>query len=129
MEIIQVVIFCFAAVVILRLLRQEGYTGYAILLSTVVGIMVFLYIINHLRAVLTALQSLTSGANINFLFMDTLLKVVGIAYIAEFGAQICKDANEEMVASKIEFAGKVLILILAVPIILLVLESIMNFLP
>jgi stage III sporulation protein AD len=129
MEIIRVVIFCFTAVVMLRLLRKEGYTGYAILLSTVVGILVFLYMVNHLKAVLTVLQDLTAGASINFLFLDTLLKVVGIAYIAEFGSQICKDADEGLVASKIEFAGKILILILAVPIILLVLESIINFLP
>lgn len=129
MEIIQVVIFCFSAVIILRLLRQEGYTGYAVLLSTVVGILVFLFVVNHLRTVLTALADLTAGAQVNFLFLDTLLKVVGIAYIAEFGSQVCKDANEEMVASKIEFAGKILILLLAVPIILLVLESIINFLP
>jgi len=129
MEIFQVVIFCFSAVIILRLLRQEGYTGYAVLLSTVVGILVFLFVVNHLRTVLTALADLTAGAQVNFLFLDTLLKVVGIAYIAEFGSQVCKDANEEMVASKIEFAGKILILLLAVPIILLVLESIINFLP
>lgn len=129
MEILQVVIFCFSAVIILRLLRQEGYTGYAVLLSTVVGILVFLYVVNHLRVVVAALGDLTAGTNVNFLFLDTLLKVVGIAYIAEFGSQVCKDAKEEMVASKIEFAGKILILLLAVPIILLVLESIVNFLP
>lgn len=129
MEIIRVVIFCFTAVVMLRLLRKEGYTGYAILLSTVVGILVFLYVINHLMAVLTVLQELTAGAGINFLFLDTLLKVVGIAYIAEFGSQICKDADEGLIASKVEFVGKILILILAVPILLLVLESIINFLP
>jgi stage III sporulation protein AD len=129
MEIIRVVIFCFTAVVMLRLLRKEGYTGYAILLSTVVGILVFLYVINHLMTVLKVLQDLTAGAGINFLFLDTLLKVVGIAYIAEFGSQICKDADEGLIASKVEFVGKILILILAVPILLLVLESIINFLP
>lgn len=129
MDIIQIVIFCFSAVVILRILRQEGHTGYAVLLSTVVGVLVFLYILRQLAAVLTALRDITAGAQVNFLFLDTLLKVVGIAYIAEFGSQVCKDANEEMVAGKIEFAGKILILLLAVPILLLVLESIINFLP
>jgi stage III sporulation protein AD len=129
MEIIRVVIFCFTAVVMLRLLRKEGYAGYAILLSTVVGILVFLYVINHLKAVLTVLKDLTAGASINFLFLDTLLKVVGIAYIAEFGSQICRDADEGLIAGKVEFVGKILILILAVPIILLVMESIINFLP
>lgn len=129
MEIVQVVVFCFSAVIMLRLLKQEGHTGFAILLSTMVGVMVFLFIVGQLREVLMALRNLTAGVGVSFLFLDTLLKVVGIAYIAEFGAQVCRDANEEMVAGKIELTGKILILILAVPIILMVLESIMNFLP
>ena len=129
MDIIQVVIFCLVAVVMLRILRQDGHLGFGILLSTIVGIIIFLYVLNHLRAILAVLGELTAGTGMNFVFMDTLLKIIGIAYIAEFGSQICKDAEENLIASKIEFAGKIFILILAVPIILLVLESLLNFLP
>ncbi len=129
MEIIKVVIFCLVAVIMLRVLKQDGHLGFGILLSTVAGVLVFLYIMNHLRAILVVLQDLTAGAGMNFVFLDTLFKVIGIAYIAEFGSQICKDANENLIASKIEFAGKIFILLLAVPIILLVLESLLNFLP
>ncbi|MGQ0512778.1 SpoIIIAC/SpoIIIAD family protein, partial [Bacillus sp. D-CC] len=47
----------------------------------------------------------------------TLLTIIGIAYIAEFGAQITKDAGQGAIASKIELAGKILILVMAIPII------------
>ncbi len=129
MEMFQVVVFCLASVVLLQFLRKEGHQGFAILLSIAAGISVFLYLINHLRALLEVFRHLTLGAGINFLFLDTLLKIIGIAYVAEFGAEICKDAGENMLASKIELAGKIFILFLSAPIFLLVLESILNFLP
>lgn len=68
-------------------------------------------------------------AHIHPLYLQILLKVMGIAYIAEFGAQICRDAGEGTIAGKIEFAGKIFIVILAVPLISQVLESIGQLLP
>ncbi|MHB8157554.1 MAG: stage III sporulation protein AD, partial [Desulfocucumaceae bacterium] len=59
----------------------------------------------------------------------TILKIVGIAYIADFGAQICRDAGEGAVASKIEFAAKIMVLVLAVPIVVAVLNSLLKIVP
>ncbi len=129
MDIIKIVIFCLIAVVILRLLKQYGHDSIAVLFAAAVGVLVFIYLINYLGPLLNLMREITAKGNMNFTFLDTLLKVIGIAYIAEFGSQICKDANENLIAAKIELAGKVFILLLAVPIILLVLESILNFLP
>jgi stage III sporulation protein AD len=58
-----------------------------------------------------------------------VLKIIGIAYIAEFGAQIVRDAGQESIASKIELAGKVLILVLAIPIISIIIETVMKLMP
>ena len=55
--------------------------------------------------------------------------MIGVAYLAEFGAQVCRDAGENSIAAKIEFAGKIIILIMAVPILMAVLESIISFIP
>jgi stage III sporulation protein AD len=72
---------------------------------------------------------LASSANINLFYLTTILKIIGIAYIAEFGSQICKDAGEGSIAAKIEFAAKVLVMVLALPIIVAVLESILRLIP
>jgi stage III sporulation protein AD len=58
-----------------------------------------------------------------------VLKITGIAYIAEFGAEVCKDAGEGSIASKIELAGKVTIIVLAVPIITSLLDLIIKVMP
>ncbi|MDF4756229.1 SpoIIIAC/SpoIIIAD family protein [Vibrio parahaemolyticus] len=49
--------------------------------------------------------------------------------MAEFGAQITKDAGQGAIASKIELAGKILILVMAIPILTVVIETILGFLP
>ena len=54
---------------------------------------------------------------------------MGIAYIAEFGAQVCKDAGEGSIAAKIELAAKILVVVLALPIIVAILESILRLIP
>ena len=58
-----------------------------------------------------------------------MVKIIGIAYIAEFGSQMIRDAGQEGIASKVEFAGKVLILIMAIPIINIVVETLLSLIP
>jgi len=72
---------------------------------------------------------LASSAGINMVYMGTILKIIGIAYIAEFGAQICRDAGEGTIASKIELAAKILIMVLAVPIVVAVLTMLIKLVP
>jgi stage III sporulation protein AD len=63
------------------------------------------------------------------IYVETILKIIGIAYIAEFGAQITKDAGQGAIASKIELGGKVLILSMAIPILTVIIETIISMLP
>ncbi len=62
-------------------------------------------------------------------YLETILKIIGIAYITELGANVTRDAGLNSIAGKIELAGKIFILLLAIPIISAVVEVILNFLP
>ena len=75
------------------------------------------------------MQELARRAQINMFYMTTVLKIMGIAYLAEFGAQICKDAGEGSIATKIELAAKILVMVLALPIIMAILESVLRLIP
>jgi stage III sporulation protein AD len=61
-------------------------------------------------------------------YLDIIFKIIGIAYLAEFGYQLCKDAGEEAIGSKIQFAGKVMIFVISSPIILALVELITELL-
>ena len=58
-----------------------------------------------------------------------MLKIIGIAYIAEFGAQIARDADQGAIAQKIELAGKVLIVVMAIPIFNVLIETVISLIP
>jgi stage III sporulation protein AD len=127
-EMIQIVGLGLVAAV-LSLILKEQKPIFAFLLATFTGILIFLFLIDKISAVIQVLEDLAEKSNINMVFLKTILKIIGIAYIAEFGAQIVRDAGQESIASKIELSGKVLIMVMAIPIITVIIETVVNLLP
>lgn len=128
MEIAQVVGFGIMATIIILFIRQYR-PEIAQLLSIAVGIMLIFYLFGYLRLIVDIITELALEAEVNAVFLRTLLRVIGVAYLAEFGAQICRDAGEGNVALKVEFAGKLIILVMTMPVLIAVLESITNIIP
>ncbi|ABR48648.1 Sporulation stage III, protein AD [Alkaliphilus metalliredigens QYMF] len=128
MEIFQVVaIGLVAAILSVVLKNQKPEIGMYI--SIVTGLIIFFFIATKLQAVIEILSQLATKINLDSVYLSTILKIVGIAYIAEFGSQVCKDAGEGLIASKIEFAGKILIMVMAVPILVSLMDLIINMVP
>lgn len=63
-------------------------------------------------------KSLESYLGENSVYLKILLKMIGITYVAEFGASLCRDAGYSAVASQIEFYGKLMILAVSLPILM-----------
>ncbi len=127
-EIIQIVglglITTFLALVV-----KEQKPIFAFMLTVFVGVLIFIFLIDQIYMIVTMLQKIAINANVNMVYVQTILKIIGIAYISEFGAQIAKDAGQGAVASKIELAGKVFILVMAIPIITAIIETVIGLLP
>jgi stage III sporulation protein AD len=128
MEILQIAGLGVAATITILVIKAEK-PEVAIQISIVTGIVIIILLISKLSAVLELINSYARKINIDMAYFSTLLKIVGVAYIAEFGAEICRDTGETSIASKIELAGKVIIAVLAVPIITSLLELIINIMP
>lgn len=128
MEILQVVGVGLIATVLLVIIRKQR-PELAVQLSIATGVILFLFVLAKIQAIVQVLDDLANKAQINRYYLTTLMKIVGIAYIAEFGAQICRDAGESAIASKVELAAKILVLVLALPIILALMDSLMGLLP
>ena len=75
------------------------------------------------------IEKMAINAKVNLVYVETILKIIGIAYIAEFAAQISKDAGQGAIASKIELGGKMLILAMAIPILTVMIETIIQLIP
>lgn len=128
MDIVQIVGIGLIAT-FLALVVKEQKPLFAFLITLFAGVFIFLFVVDELVKIISLLEHIAADANVHLMYLQTILKIIGIAYIAEFGAQIAKDAGQASIASKIELAGKVLILVLAIPIIKAVIEMILTLLP
>lgn len=128
MDILQIVGLGLVATV-LTLVMKEQKPMFAFLIALVTGVVIFLFVIGKISEVIRVLERIAVQANLNMIYLETILKIIGIAYIAEFGAQITRDAGQGSIASKIELAGKILILVMAVPIITVIIETVIGLFP
>lgn len=125
MEIVKVVAFAFITLFVVLVFKNKR-DDLIVHISIVAGVVIFLFMIDKITSVLQLLQELALKANIDFIYLNIVFKILGIAYLASFCAEICKDAGQGSLASKVEFAGKILILVMAIPILMAVLQSIIK---
>ena len=111
--------------VVLKQIRPE----IALQLSIIAGASIFILVLGKIKVIVDLLQSLADQANISSYYLIIVLKIVGVAYLAEFGAQICRDAGESALATKIEVAAKVGVIVLSIPIIVAITESLVQLVP
>lgn len=128
LDIIQIVGFGLAAA-ILALIVKEYKPVFAFFIVAFAGIVLFFIIIGKISTIITVINDLANRSGIPDIYLKTILKIIGIAYVAEFGSQMIRDTGQEGLASKVEFAGKVLILVMAIPIINIVVETLLSLLP
>lgn len=107
---------------------KSGKSEYGIYISVAVSLIVFAYILSQVHVFAELIREIGSYIDLNASFISTLLKMLGITYIAEFASAICKDAGYQAIASQIEVFAKLFILSLSVPILLSLLEIIKDFL-
>lgn len=128
MNIMQIVALGIIAA-ILAVVLKEYRPELAMQISIAAGLIIFLSTLGKFTQVLEVMKSYAVKAEVDILYFSIILKVIGIAYITELGAQICRDSGEGSIASKIEFAGKVLIMAIAVPIYAALFDIIIKIMP
>lgn len=127
-DILQIVGIGIIATIIILVIKASR-PEFAIQVSIITGIAILLLVVGKIGAIVDLLNSFTGKINIDVAYITILLKIIGIAYISEFGAEVCRDAGESSIASKVELAGKVIIMTLAVPIITSLLDLIIKIMP
>lgn len=125
MDIVKIVSFVFMALFLFVLFKGKR-DDIALQITLVVGVIIFMFMLSKVSSVIQFLESIAVKANIDTIYLNTVIKIIGIAYIASFCSEVCKDAGANSIAAKVEFSGKILILVLAIPILMAVLEAILK---
>ena len=124
-KIIGIGLISLIIIIIMKQYRPE----FAIYVSLIAGVLIFSFVIGKFSSIINLLKSISNKAGINSSFLSILLKITGIAFLAEFAVSICKDSGESAIASKIELGSKVIIITMSLPIISSLLDVILRILP
>lgn len=122
-EICGIAVIGLTAVVILRGTKPE----YAVFAGIVTGIILLGAALLEFGSVVSYIRDMTEKTGFS-LYSATILKALGIGILAQTTADVCRDSGEAAIASKVEFAAKIIILLLAIPILKTLLDLISRML-
>ena len=126
-DVIKIIAVGLVAVIIVIIIKQYK-PEFVIYISLITGAIILYMIYGKLQGIINLLQNISNKAGVNTQFLSLLLKITGIAFLAEFAINICKDAGEGAIASKIEIGSKVIIVSMSIPIISSLLDVILKLL-
>ncbi len=84
--------------------------------SLVTGLVILVFILDYLIFVVDFIKNLVNKYNLPFEYLSIVLKIIGIAYLSEFAVNLLKDVGENSIASKVETAGKIIIVVISLPL-------------
>ena len=115
MEFVSIIAVLVVAAFLSVLLRRY-LPEFSLSVGIVAGFIVLTVVIKKALPSFSALQTLLSGAGLPTAYTQVLFKALGICLITQLAADTCRDAGETALASKAEFVGKVMLLILSLPL-------------
>jgi stage III sporulation protein AD len=114
MNIIQIAIAAVTAAILALVLKKEK-PAYALVLSLGAGVLVICAVIPQLRSIMDLARDIGEMAGESG-YVGILFKITGVAYVAQFAADMCADAGETALASKVMLAGKIIVAFYSMPV-------------
>ncbi len=124
-KIVAVALIGCIATIVVKPVRSD----YAVLIALASGVIILAMLVNYLTSVFDALKLIINTTGISGNLYSLLIKIVGIGYLIEFTAGICADTGNSSLGDKVLLGGKIIILVMAMPIVTSILQIIMELLP
>lgn len=116
------------ATVLLALLFRQERPEFAMLLSLACCAVIFFSVLSKIQEIMVYIEHLADFVHVDTLYMDVILKMIGITYLSEFTSSICRDAGCASIASQIQVLAKLSILALGMPVLMAFLSTVEAFL-
>lgn len=120
------VLLSLVTAVISLYLKDSGFASAAVLTVICGGILILLKLIPFFAEIFRSIQEIASVSGLKMDYIGLVIKVVGIAYIGEFAGELCRDAGEGSLAGKVDLGTKVVIMVMAMPLLETVLSTVMD---
>jgi len=122
-------IICGVLIGVLLAIKLKGIgSPLWIYLSLALSIFVLFYTMNRFSFVMDFLDQVLSDIGLESGYFEILIKIVGISYLCEFASNLCKESGFLSVASQIEIGGKLTMLVMSMPILFAIVETVTSVL-
>ncbi len=102
---------------ILSLLIKQHRPEFAIAIPLLGMSAIFFALFPYLKETVNIFRQLGERVGLESQYLQLMMKIIGVAYLSQFSAELCRDVGESSIAGKIELAGKLLILSLSMPMV------------
>ncbi len=123
MDILKIAVLAVSGVLLALMIKQTK-PEFSVFISMSVCICIFIYLLSKLQTALGYIEQLQALVDIDGVYMDTILKMLGISYITQFVSDLCKDAGYSAVANQVELFARVSILFLSFPVLMALVQTI-----
>ena len=124
-KIVSIALITCVACLIVKPIRSD----FAIFISIVGGIIIIFYLLSYLSSIFNIFDNIFEISGINSSLYGIILKIIGIGYLTEFTASICNDTGNGSLGDKVLLGGKIIILVMSLPIVTSILDIVMELLP
>lgn len=115
MNVIAITGLCIVATIVIKLFDRTN-KEYSLMIVLATVSFVLLMIISYISPVISTVESLFTLSGVSKSYLEIIFKAIGICYLTQLGCDYCKDAGENVIASELELAGKVSLLIVSLPL-------------
>lgn len=102
---------------VLVLILREYQKGIAAVVLLAGSVFLLFFCMEYLETLLNLFESINEMMQVDKIYIKILLKIVGIAYVCQFASEICQDLGSQTVGKQIEMAGKLSVLVISIPVI------------
>jgi len=127
MEVVRIALAAMIAGVLIVAIKQKQ-PEIAVQISMIAGLIIFIYVLDYLVTAVDYIKEIVTKYSIPYKSVAIVLKIIGVAYICEFAVQMLKDTGEGSLASKVELAGRVFIIVLSLPIVTSFMDMVLGML-
>lgn len=103
----------------MRSVRRE----YAVLIGAATGVVLLALALERFSGLSDWFRRACESYGVPTALFTSILKILGIAYLSEFGVNLAKDSGQQAIAWNLELGGRIMILSLAIPAVITLMET------
>ena len=127
MEIVKIIGIALITIIATLLVKQVK-VEFSIIVALTGGLIILFMIIDGISDIVAYFSEIVTRTNINSEMFAIILKIVGVGYLTEFASHLCIDSGMSALADKLTLSGKIIIVVMALPIITSLLDIVTEIL-